>query len=213
MVTHPSFAFRFGEVVQRLIFPLEIPGQFLGVEAIQGAQPFVKRLGVAVAAQVLPGNETGQQKPVDRPGRRGDREVERRHAPLLAASNGPDRLHPDIAGIVESRKTLAILFGHPQKVENPMLARPTPGHQRDPSGRGQGIGRGAQHRPCPARHEGAEKRHDDLAVGVGLDQCVQHGEGGAIQADEQGPGHTSSPRCNFRSTKTTSSPMVRSLTY
>ena len=214
VVADPLFAVGIAELVARLLFLLEIPGQFLGVEAGNGLQPVVHVRRVRVAAQVSPGHEARDDEAVQvGRGRRGEREVQRRDLLALPAGDRPDRLDAAVARVVQREEdVVAALFGA-DEVEHTVVARPAAGHHRHPGGRRQRVRRRAQLGAHPFGHHLGQEGHDDGALGR-LCQIVEHGECGTVHADEERADRHAAvpPDVSLLSTKAASVPSVRSPT-
>ncbi len=185
VIAHPILAVAVAQLVARLLLLLEVPRELLRVEVRNLLQPVVQRRRVRVAPQMAPGHEAGHDEAVQfRRRRRGEREVQRGHPLALAARDRPDRLDATVARVVKREEHLVAALLGANEIEHAVMPGSTSGHQRHPRRRRERIGRGAQLRARALGEDAREERHDGSAAGR-LDEVVQHGERGAVHADEK----------------------------
>ena len=184
-----------GAALDRLRLELHVERELARVEARQLLEAVEQAGRVAAQAQLAPRHPAaGHDRARDGRRREHHREVERDHALAVVARQRPDRGRLDVLrggeAVVLAVGRLAL-----EEVEHAVLARPLAGHQRSPGRRGQRRHDRAQRGPRPPRREVAQERHD-----AALHVRVEHGEGGAVEPDEQRARHrhassTATGRC------------------
>jgi hypothetical protein len=120
VVLHPVLAILVAQLLHRLLFLLEVPGELLRIEVGNGLQAVVQVVGRRVAPQMPPRNEAGDHEAVQVLGRRrGEGKVERGDLEPLAAGDRPDRLDPAIARVVERDVDLSAFSSARMKSNTP----------------------------------------------------------------------------------------------
>src|ERR1700719_4332297 len=95
--------------------------------------------------QVATWHEAGNHETVDCRRRKHAREAQACHTTTVTARHGPKRLDANVDGCAEREARLEILGVGTHEIEDAMVPRIAPGHQRRPGNGGQRVRRRPEH--------------------------------------------------------------------
>ena len=158
----PGLVVLLADVLQDLLFQLEVPGHCLVAQPGQGLQLFVQLRWVHSPAKVPPRDQARDNVPGQLRGRKREHVVEGGHPHPLPGDHGPDGLGADIPRVVEGEVHVAVSLRRPDEVEDAVVPGRAAGRQRCPS-RGADRGNGG-HEVAPGTviDRRPEKRHGAL---------------------------------------------------